>query len=179
MLDKLEYYTCEKHGTNKAWVQTCKSKKKDGTISERTYVRCVKCQSEKVVKSHKKNPSSIRKARAKWESVPANKEKTIIQQRKYYQSKIGRETRLQYYKNNREKILNQAKKWRDNNLEKIKARSKEYYENNRDTRIHASSTWYYNNREKMLEYQKKYREDNKEQLSSKAKERYARKTRLL
>ena len=169
----MEHYTCEKHGTNKAWIQICKSKKKDGTISERTYIRCVKCQSEKVVKSHKKNPSSIRKARAKWESVPANREKAKKHNRIYRNSKKGKETRASYYKKNKDKILTQSRKWKDNNPEKIKEHSKKYYENNRDARIHSSSTWYYNNREKMLEYQKKYREDNKEQLSYKAKERYA------
>ena len=65
------------------------------------------------------------------------------------------EYREEYYKNNKDKVIESEKKYYENNKDKIKESKKEYYENNKD---------------KIKESRKKYRENNKDKVRERIKE---------
>ena len=62
----------------------------------------------------------------------------------------------EYYKNNKDKILEQAKEYREQNKDKIKQRDNKYYKNNTD---------------KIKEKHKKYREANEEAIKANKSEK--------
>jgi hypothetical protein len=66
----------------------------------------------------------------------------------------------EYYKKNREKILNQVKKYRLENRDKISDKYKKYYNKNRDKR----REYYLENRDKILNQAKKYYLENRDKI---------------
>lgn len=85
-----------------------------------------------------------------------------------------------YYKENKEYILDRNKKWKKNNENKIKISlkeyykknkqkllnyHKEYYEENKPSIMEKMKTYYLDNLEKKQEYIKNYRKDNKDKIN--------------
>ena len=95
---------------------------------------------------------------------------------------IPTRTQREYYDNNKEKIAEKVKKYRQqnadkmteqskiyyqNNKEKIAERVKKYREQNKEKMTEQSKKYYQNNKEKIAEREKKYREQNKEKIAGK------------
>ena len=70
--------------------------------------------------------------------------------------------RQQRYQQNREKILEQQREYKDKNREKILEQHREYNEKNREKYNEYQREYREQNREKALEYQREYREKNRE-----------------
>jgi hypothetical protein len=82
----------------------------------------------------------------------------------------------EWYKDNKETILEKNKEYRIDNKEKIAEINKQYYENNKETITEYKKEYYEKNKETILEkvkkYQKKYRNDNKETITQKQKQKF-------
>jgi hypothetical protein len=85
----------------------------------------------------------------------------------------------QYYKDNKNKILEQQKQYRENNKNKIAEQQKQYYEDNKNKIAEQQKQYYEDNKNKIAEQQKqyyennkKYHEVNKDKISEKAKKYY-------
>jgi len=69
----------------------------------------------------------------------------------------------QYYKNNKEELLEKLKEYCENNKEKIKERKKGYYEKNKE----KMKEYRENNKEQIKERMKEYYKNNKEKIKQK------------
>ena len=81
----------------------------------------------------------------------------------------------QYYKSNKNKIVEQQKQYRDDNKDKIAEYKKQYYKDNKDKILERQKQYYKDNKDKIkqyykdnkdtiLEYQKQHYEDNKDTI---------------
>jgi len=93
---------------------------------------------------------------------------------KFIPTRTKEEYIKEYYENNKDKIKEHNKEYRDNNREKIKV----YYENNKEKIKEFGKVYYENNKEKikeyrdnnkvkMKEYNKEYYENNKDKIKEK------------
>lgn len=65
-----------------------------------------------------------------------------------------------------------AKKYRENNREKVRESSRKYVENNKKKRRESSLKYYLKNKEKIIEHSRVYRDKNKESIRRKGREYY-------
>jgi hypothetical protein len=72
---------------------------------------------------------------------------------------VGR-TPKEYYDTNREKLLNNKKEHRINNIEQYKEKDRKYHGEHREERNAYSKEWYENNKEYAKQKRKEYREQN-------------------
>ena len=70
----------------------------------------------------------------------------------------------EYYKKNRDKIINQYKEYYRNNKEAVSMYKKEYYKDNKDKMIENATNYRKNNREKVSEYLRDYQRNNKDKM---------------
>ena len=70
--------------------------------------------------------------------------------------------RQQYYNDNREKILEQKKEYRLENLERITAYNKIWHDDNRESQLENFKQYYQENRERILKKDAEYKRNNKE-----------------
>lgn len=100
------------------------------------------------------------------------KEKRTKQRKEYY--KNNKDILLQHskdwYKNNKERKLETTKKWKENNKEKWTKYNKEYAEENKERIKKYSKEYNEKNKEKRHKKSKEYYEHNKEEISKKHKE---------
>jgi hypothetical protein len=82
---------------------------------------------------------------------------------------IAGRTNKQYYEDNREKILENAKEYREQNQKAISEKNKKYYEHNREKILEYKKNYHQANKEKITERGNKYREANKEEIAEKRK----------
>lgn len=66
-----------------------------------------------------------------------------------------------WYERNKEKVLNNCKKYREKNKEKIRKAQKDYYNNNIEKEKKRKHIWYLKNRERIIEKQKEYNKNKK------------------
>jgi len=98
------------------------------------------------------------------EEYPCNSKNELLIRERYYidllrptlNIQLPGRTDKEWYEDNKEKIAEKAKKYRNANKEQILERGKKYYEDNK---------------EQLAEYQKIYRDVNREQINEKAKEK--------
>ena len=99
---------------------------------------------------------------------------------KYKRCKYGlhskcKKCKKKYHKNNRNKILEQQKQWREDNKDKIKQyyednkckiaeQRKHHYEENRDEILEQNKQYRKKNKDKRAKYDKQYYEDNKDKI---------------
>ena len=83
-----------------------------------------------------------------------------------------KEKQREYYKKNKEEILEKAKEYRENNKEEIIEYNKKRYQNNKEEISIKGIEYRKNNKEKINEYNKKRYENNKEEILEEAKEYY-------
>ena len=76
----------------------------------------------------------------------------------------------EYYQKNKEKILAQQKKKREENIEEARRKQREYYQKNYRTANSRMKEYHKNNREVLLQKQKQYRENNIDVLREKERE---------
>ena len=76
----------------------------------------------------------------------------------------------QYRIDNKDKISERDRKYRESNTEMFKERKKEYYDENRDKVLKHKQEYYEANKEEKLEKRKQYYEANKEKILESAKE---------
>ena len=77
-----------------------------------------------------------------------------------------------YCKNNKEKIAEQHKQWREANKDKLAECNKRYRENNKEKIAERHKRYYENNKEKIVEQHKQYYEVNKEKILKKNRQYY-------
>jgi len=70
--------------------------------------------------------------------------------------------------------INATKRWKNNNIEKIKQRRQEYAKRNSDSIRTYQKEWREDNKERKKEYAKKYYEKNKENFKRRSKEQWER-----
>ncbi len=101
-------------------------------------------------------------------------EKRIIEGKKYRENNVEKikERKKQYYEKNKEHCNEKSKQYYENNNEKFKEHMKQYYENNKENLKEQKKQYYENNKEKLKEQKKQYREDNKEKLKEQKKQYY-------
>ena len=110
------------------------------------------------------------------EELPENKRARLIAERakRYYEE--NREKLLEcykhYYEENREKILEHKKRYYEANLEQVLERSKRYYEENREQVLERVKRYCEENREKILKSNKYYYESHPEKMREKWKRYY-------
>lgn len=85
---------------------------------------------------------------------------------------IPTRTPEEYIEDNKEKIKEQKKIYRENTKDHKKEIDKIYYNTNRDKLIKYANDYRENNVEKKIETNKKYRETNKDEINKKQKENY-------
>jgi|TARA_R110000868_G_scaffold362755_1_gene625010 hypothetical protein len=100
---------------------------------------------------------------------------------------IAGRTIKEWYKDNKEQILEQMKQYNQNNKEVISKYNKQYRQDNKEELVEFKQQWYQdnkevilverkqhyqNNKEVILEQQKQYNQDNKEIIAEKAKVKY-------
>ena len=92
---------------------------------------------------------------------------------------IPTRTLKEYYQDNKEKILDNVRVYRENNKEQIQEyrennrdKFKQYREDNKERISEHKKDYYKNNQEMILERQKEYRENNKEMVLEKSKSKY-------
>lgn len=71
-----------------------------------------------------------------------------------------------YYINNKDKIKNQVKSYRELNSDKVKENKKNYYNKNKVKIIKKSKDYYKNNKEKKKEYDRVYQKNNKKKRNN-------------
>ena len=92
-----------------------------------------------------------------------NREAILLYNKKYYQE--NREAKKKYYQDNREKILAQAKIYREKHREEISLYHKKYYQENREALLLYHKKYKQENREAISLYNKKYKQENREAIS--------------
>ena len=88
-------------------------------------------------------------------------------------SKLRQRAR-EYYYNNKKKVKEIQKKWRQRSEEKIQAKQKEYYKKNADRIKQQKKEYREKNSNKIKEYKKNYLEKNREKINEKKREYYHR-----
>jgi len=83
-----------------------------------------------------------------------------------------KECRKEYYKQNREKMIEREREYYKQNKERIAQRHKEYYQRNKDKIAEKDRIYRENNKDKIAEYKKRWRRDNKEKNTQRHKEYY-------
>ena len=83
-----------------------------------------------------------------------------------------KDSRTEYYNNNKEKILNKQREYNKNNKEKILNQRREYNNNNKEELLNQKREYYNNNKEELLNKQREYRKNNKEELLNQKREYY-------
>ena len=83
-----------------------------------------------------------------------------------------KEYHKKYRINNIDKIKEQKKEYYKNNKDRVKEYNREYRENNKDKIRECDKKWIENNKEKVKEYQKEWRENNVEKRKECGKEYY-------
>lgn len=78
-----------------------------------------------------------------------------------------------YYQDNKEKLAEAARCWREKNKERLLAKNYSWREANKERVRELEKVRYYKNRDKQLERGEKYRKANREKLIEKSRERYA------
>lgn len=71
-----------------------------------------------------------------------------------------------YYLNNKNKLRNINKRWRENNQDKMKKLQKKWEQNNKDHRKEYSKQWHQNNKERLMGVRKQWRQDNKDKVNA-------------
>ena len=79
-------------------------------------------------------------------------------------------TNKEWYQDNKEKVLEKAKKHREQNKEHLLEKEQEYREQNRENLRAGYKKYREQNKEKVAEKQKEWREQNKEKVAEKQKE---------
>ena len=102
-----------------------------------------------------------------------NKDRIIEYKKEYRKENKDkiREYDQKHYSENVEQILERQQKYRENNKEKIKEISKTHYENNKDKLKSKSKEHYENNKDTILERQREYRANNKDEINRRRRER--------
>jgi len=77
--------------------------------------------------------------------------------------------KIQYFLDNKEKISQRCKMYRDANKDVLKAYRKEYYVTNKQEILEKNKEYYVTNKQVILEKQKEYREANKEKVFKRRK----------
>jgi len=77
----------------------------------------------------------------------------------------------EYYKNNKDKIKEYNKFYRENNKDDLNKKRKEYYINNKNKIKEINKLYNENNKEKIKQKDKEYYEKNKDKIKEKNKER--------
>ena len=72
--------------------------------------------------------------------------------------------RKQYYKDNRDRIVERQKQYNQDNKDQIAEYKKQYYQDNKDQITEQHKQYYQDNKDQILEHQKQYRENNKDQI---------------
>lgn len=70
----------------------------------------------------------------------------------------------QYYKENKEELLEKQKQYYEENKEFYKKYKKEWYEDNKEQILEKRNQYYKENKEYILKYQKQYMQDNPEKI---------------
>jgi len=100
------------------------------------------------------------------EYIEDNKDK-ILERKKQYREN-NKDKIKEYYQNNKDKILEQNKQYREDNKDKIADQGKQYREDNKD----KIKEYYQNNKDKILDRRKQYRENNKDKIAEQQKITY-------
>lgn len=82
----------------------------------------------------------------------------------------------QYYKDNKDKILEQQKQYREDNKDKISERKKQWREGNKDKIAEHYKQWSEDNKDKIAERKKQYRQSPQGQVSA-FNDQYKRRTK--
>jgi len=82
------------------------------------------------------------------------------------------EQNKKYREENKDKILEQQRKYREENKDKIAEQKQKYYEQNKDKILEQHQKYYEENKDKISEQHQKYREENKDKINQKALEKF-------
>ena len=88
---------------------------------------------------------------------------------------IPSRTNQEYYKDNKEKIIEQKKEYYETNKEKINKATKEYYKANKLKIAEQKKEYIEANKEIIVEYKKQYYKANKNKIAEQKKEYYLKK----
>ena len=92
-----------------------------------------------------------------------NRDKILERSKQYRQN--NKYKIKQYYENNKDKILECNRQYRQNNKEKIAELNKQYRQNNKDKILKQKRQYYRDNRDKILEYNKQYYKTSQGQVN--------------
>jgi 5-methylcytosine-specific restriction endonuclease McrA len=95
-----------------------------------------------------------------------NRDRILSKQRERYHTGKGKEVKQTYYLSNRKRILDDKKKYTEDNKEIISDRNRVWYLNNAESRKQERKRYYYENQTKILEDAKRYYQNNKERIRS-------------
>lgn len=109
--------------------------------------------------------SKCKKCRYEYEIKP-NKEKLLQNARKWKKSNSGRvkQSRKKYYEEHKEEELTNMKKYQDEHREEIAEQRKTYIENNKEKIKKTQKRYYEENKEAIFERNKKWNERNKDKI---------------
>jgi hypothetical protein len=136
LTDKYEEKVCIK--CNKCFPISCFGIYKIKNITSTRNV-CLSC-----------NSVSQKNSYSKW--VKSNREHLTKYQKKYHK---------EYYKNNKEQMLEYGKQWRENNKEYVTEYAKKWRSENSDYRKEYFKEWYAKNKKKKNDYTSRYRAKKK------------------
>jgi hypothetical protein len=71
-----------------------------------------------------------------------------------------------YYLNNKNKLRNINKRWRENNQDKMKELQKKWEQNNKDHRKEYSKQWHQDNKERLMGVRKQWSQNNKDKVNA-------------
>ena len=101
------------------------------------------------------------------ERYQKNKEKILEQHKRYRKENKEKilEQNKRYYKENKEKILEKNKRYRKKNKEKILEQTKGYYKENKEKISEQHKRYYQENKEKIKEQNKRHYQENRERIN--------------
>jgi hypothetical protein len=99
-----------------------------------------------------------------------NRDKILERSKQYRQN--NKYKIKQYYENNKDKILECNRQYRQNNKEKIAELNKQYYENNKDKIAELNKQYRQNNKDKILKQKRQYYRDNRDKILEYNKQYY-------
>jgi hypothetical protein len=82
-------------------------------------------------------------------------------------NKINGRSKIEYYNDNKDDILERHKNYYEDNKDDILNRNKNYYEDNKDDILKRNKNYYKDNKIKISERQKKYKINNKDIINKK------------
>ena len=110
------------------------------------------------------------------EKLVCDKDQALIRERYWIETLqtnlnkvIPTRTHIEYYNDNKEKIIEKNKNYYENNKDKLCEKKKEYYNDNKDKLCEKNKNYRENNKKKISEKNKNYRENNKDKLCEKNK----------